>query len=214
MPHSGNERISPLNAHELDEKDPSYRENYAVLELLRSLSIGKMVTVVGSGVTTIYGYMSWDGFINALIEQFATWSEKGDFFEERGRHIFDAVYAEYTEYKLKDRDDKNTPAENIAVFGELVDSLTAEGKEAYFRKLRSYFTQKKSLTADAVAERYRAILGITDESARKKTSSGRYLRTFGTDAGIGRDGRRRWISAHEGPQFEQQCQDQDTKEHH
>ncbi|NJN37278.1 MAG: hypothetical protein HC794_09855 [Nitrospiraceae bacterium] len=165
MQHGGKERISPLNAHELDERDPDYRENYAVLELLRSLSIGKMVTVVGSGVTTIYGYMNWEGFISSLIEDFRKWAQSDDFLDNRGRQIFDGIYANY---KDRDRDDKNTSTEHIAVLGELVESLTDKGKEEYLENLRIYFTQTSVITMDAVAERYRSLLAITETNVKEK----------------------------------------------
>lgn len=54
-----NPKRPPLSAFELDPDDPSVREQRAILELLRSLNIGKLIAYVGSGVSAIYGYLSW-----------------------------------------------------------------------------------------------------------------------------------------------------------
>lgn len=54
-----NPKRPPLNAHELDPTDPATREARAILELLRTLNVGKLVAYTGSGISTIYGYDSW-----------------------------------------------------------------------------------------------------------------------------------------------------------
>lgn len=156
--------ISPLNSHELDERDPDYREDYAVLELLRSLSIGKMVAVIGSGVPTIYGYMDWDTFIKSVIDDFGRWASMEGMLDERGIAIFRAAYANY-ESRIKN--DGNTSSENIAILGELCDSLTEKGKKAYHERIKLYFSPRESLKFTEVPDRYRNAIGMTGEHTRK-----------------------------------------------
>lgn len=57
----------PLIPSELDANDPEYVKNRIALEMFRSISVGKIIAVIGSGVTVPYGYDSWSALCDNLI---------------------------------------------------------------------------------------------------------------------------------------------------
>lgn len=56
-----------LVEHELDASDPTEQRTRAILQLFRSLAIGKTIAVIGSGASVVYGYPSWGELVNKLV---------------------------------------------------------------------------------------------------------------------------------------------------
>jgi SIR2-like domain len=54
---------------ELDISDPATLRQRAILDLLRAISIGRMIAFVGSGATGIYGYPTWDALCIDFAEK-------------------------------------------------------------------------------------------------------------------------------------------------
>ncbi|MCB0257230.1 MAG: SIR2 family protein, partial [Anaerolineae bacterium] len=61
-------RRPALSPQELPANDPSCQEERAILELLRSLNVGKLVAYVGSGLSTAYGYSTWTQLCESTAE--------------------------------------------------------------------------------------------------------------------------------------------------
>lgn len=56
-----------LVADEIDPNDLANRESRAILMLLRSVNIGKLVGFVGSGLGELYGYPNWNGLVDICV---------------------------------------------------------------------------------------------------------------------------------------------------
>jgi hypothetical protein len=57
-----------LVEHELDPGNPIEQQTRAILQLFRSLAIGKAIAVVGSGASAIYGYDDWESLVSCICE--------------------------------------------------------------------------------------------------------------------------------------------------
>lgn len=128
----------PLLSSELDPIDPATQEDRAFLDLFRSVNVGEMIAVVGSGVTVPYGYMSWSGFCTALINHLQHAEDK-KWLEDTGRALFEQFRSD-TE-KLS----KLNSEEQRAICGALQAHLNAEGREALKSKYREWFGRRKRL---------------------------------------------------------------------
>jgi hypothetical protein len=114
---------SPMISLEIDPNDTGRQAERAQLDLFRSISIGKMIAVIGSGVTTTYGYDTWGEMLKKLL---ACLRRLHQINPEKFFDSFGFKYAnEFFGQELQDDDDDY----NLTVYGSLYPHLTKEGKE-------------------------------------------------------------------------------------
>jgi hypothetical protein len=96
--HPLNPNRPPLSPHELDSSDPSTREARAVLELLRTVNVGKLIAYTGSGISRIYGYRTWTELATAAAARaLAAIDALASDQQQKIKREYDAVKCEVTQ---------------------------------------------------------------------------------------------------------------------
>lgn len=140
---------SPHISQEIDKSDPNHREYRAYLDLFRWVSIGKMIAVVGSGVTTTYGYDSWKSMLRKLVCALESMhNENRDlFFTQHGLNLAIRL--------LQKPDSENGNGDedyDLSVYGSLFPHLTHEGREEVFKKYRNLFGPRQLVKRSAAED--------------------------------------------------------------
>jgi len=157
------DRISvPLIAHELDPSDPTNREQRAMLEFLRALSIGKLIAVVGSGATATYGYRDWEQFSIELCNCFVKWANQELSEEGVARSAYGAKNRSGSTKRMKhsgvqlckqildpgmnekDAGNRLSREERLSICGAIIEEcLTQHGKDELHNEMKKWFGPQK-----------------------------------------------------------------------
>lgn len=143
---------------EIDGKDTTRQEERAQLDLFRSISIGKMIAVIGSGVTTTYGYPSWGEMLRQLVGHLRKMYEED---VEYGKTGFEIKY-HFNTYGRKHAANFFSGANgavgkeshedyDLTVYGILFPLLTDLGRASIFAKYKGLFGPRM-LVSKASAE--------------------------------------------------------------
>ncbi|TXH68175.1 MAG: SIR2 family protein [Lysobacteraceae bacterium] len=129
----------PLIAHELDDQDPSTQQHRTLLEFLRTWSIGKLIAIVGSGSSIVYGYDSWDDFIEQLaakLIEFASHKDSHRLMKPSGKKICRTI--------LSKPNSGLKPYEKLNVCDAVVECLETEGHTALQEQLVAWFRRREA----------------------------------------------------------------------
>jgi hypothetical protein len=133
---------------EIDDKDTTRQEERAHLDLFRSISIGKMIAVVGSGVTTTYGYPSWAEMLRRLVDElqsmYADDIESEKMKDDLSRTPnFNSYGKKHAEKFFPEPNKKSAEVSgedyDMTVYGTLFPLLTKNGKDRIFEKYTELF---------------------------------------------------------------------------
>jgi hypothetical protein len=132
----------PLLSAELDPTDPATQEDRAFLDLFRSVNVGEMIAVVGSGVTVPYGYMSWGSFCEELVRHLRQAGRQG-WIEDSGKALFERFLEDTAAPVALNSDEQR------ALCGALLAHLNGKGKEALKDKYKEWFKRRKRVMLKA-----------------------------------------------------------------
>lgn len=113
---------SPMISLEINPKDPSRQDERAQLDLFRSISIGKMIAVIGSGVTTAYGYDTWGVMLQKLLLKLK------QMHKDKPNVYFDEFGINYANAFFNISPKKGDDDYYLSVYGSIVPHLTEAGK--------------------------------------------------------------------------------------
>lgn len=143
---------------EIDGKDTTRQEERAQLDLFRSISIGKMIAVIGSGVTTTYGYPSWGEMLRQLVAHLRKMYTKDVEYEKTGlesKYYFNTYGRKHAANFFagaNGADGKESHEDyDLTVYGTLFPLLTDRGRESIFDKYKELFGARR-LISKASAE--------------------------------------------------------------
>ncbi len=127
---------------EIDPKDTTRQEERAQLDLFRSISIGKMIAVIGSGVTTTYGYDSWGSMLRTLVNELKKMHEEDKIpieKNEKEKLHFDKYGIRHASRLLANEAISNSDDYNLTIYGSLFPHLTKAGRKRIFKKYKRLF---------------------------------------------------------------------------
>lgn len=127
---------------EIDPKDTTRQEERAQLDLFRSISIGKMIAVIGSGVTTTYGYDSWGSMLQSLVKELKKMQEEDKITIENKSESplhFNEHGIRHASKLLDNQPTANSDEYNLTIYGSLFPHLTKAGKKRVYKKYRNMF---------------------------------------------------------------------------
>lgn len=141
-------RKRPLISSEIDLHDPTYRNNRVAIELFRSISIGKMIAVVGSGATIPYGYDSWDTFCDNLLKYLNEICNKISTPPEKPLISKSAQEYYLKQYPAQTSFDDLKSQEKLDVFSSFYPYLTKYGKKTLRKKYKKWFFPRKRIESN------------------------------------------------------------------
>jgi hypothetical protein len=145
-----------LVEHELDASDPTEQRTRAILQLFRSLAIGKTIAVVGSGASVVYGYPDWGD----LVIKLATELRSDSYIAKSGaesklrqlkKALADNDY-ESNEQKRKKASNPKTPNEQnpllsrdelLALCDEIASCLCEDSRKTFDKKVADLFERSQ-----------------------------------------------------------------------
>ena len=124
---------SPMISLEIDPNDTGRQAERAQLDLFRSISIGKMIAVIGSGVTTTYGYDTWGEMLKKLLACLK------QLHEETPEKHYDSFGLKYANEFFSDWIQDGDEDYDLTAYGSLFPHLTEVGKEKIYNQYKKLF---------------------------------------------------------------------------
>lgn len=144
----------PLIPSELDRDDPDYAKHQIALEMFRSISVGKIIAVIGSGVTVPYGYDSWERFTDNLLA-FITdaWKTQTSAASQATKKSSDSTAPLLTDAGLRLYAQYNdlmsltslSYIDKRAICDALFTHLTEKGKKSLHQKYKEWFSLRQRI---------------------------------------------------------------------